>query len=145
MIAEKKKRNAAILADVRALIAAQSPRTCSPNATTMPENHAPPQTTLATPPQTTAFATEPPKTTHLYTCPFCSGTVRSSVHTGKVNHRNQCGKQFCVQNGCVIGRVCSHTCPKCGATVQSAKAAGRIQIKHNTPQGRPCSCQRWDA
>ena len=142
-LSEKKRRNAAIVADIRALIAAQSFRTSCPDATTTPDNHMPPQTNHATSPPSNTAALEPPKTTHAYTCPFCSGTVHSSVHTGQVNHRTHCGKQFRVQNGIVVGRMCHHLCPQCGATVQSTKTAGRIQIKHKTPQGRPCSCQSW--
>ena len=142
IMAKKKQRNAAILAEVRALIAAQSLQTCNQNAPTTPHNHAAAPTHLATP-QTTSAATEPPKTTHAYTCPFCLGTAHSSVDTGRVDHRTQCGKQFRVQNGCVVGRVYHHQCPQCGATVQSTRNAGRIRIKRNTPQGRACSCQSW--
>ena len=142
-LSEKKGRHAAILAEIRALIAAQSPRTDSPDATATPDNHMPPQTTHATSPRSSTAALEPPQTTHAYTCPFCSRTVHSSVHTGQVDHRTQCGKKFRVQNGIVVGRMCHHQCPQCGATVQSTKTAGRIQIKHKTPQGRACSCQSW--
>ena len=49
---------------------------------------------LQSPPHTATAAGRPPKKTFAYTCPFCSGTVLSSVQSGQVDHRGQCGKNF---------------------------------------------------
>ena len=85
-----------------------------------------------------------PTPMHTYTCPFCHQTCHSIVHTGKINHRNYCGKQFMVQNGLVAGRTHQHPCPKCGVVVNAAKESGRIQVKHKNGNGRMCPCESWN-
>ena len=35
----------------------------------------------------------------VYRCPFCNGSVRSDVKTGRIDHRSACGNQFHVKDG----------------------------------------------
>ena len=70
------------------------------------------------------------KVQHVYTCPFCEGTVRSSVRTGQINHRSVCGHQFYVKDGAVgearTDRQYAYTCPFCQVTVRSNIRTGQI-------------------
>ena len=84
-----------------------------------------------------------PAPMHEYTCPFCHQRCQSVVHTGKIDHRNHCGKQFMVHNGIVAGRTHQHLCPKCGTVVHASKPTGRIQVKHRNGNGRRCPCECW--
>ena len=83
--------------------------------------------------------------TYDYVCPFCHESCRSRVYTGKVDHRNHCGKQFMVTNGVVSGRGAGykHKCPKCGVDVLSSKCYGQIRVKHKNGVGRTCSQTTW--
>ena len=66
------------------------------------------------------------KVQHVYTCPFCEGSVRSSVRTGQINHRSVCGHQFYVKDGAVGDRQYAYTCPFCQVTVRSNIRTGQI-------------------
>ena len=82
---------------------------------------------------------------YTYTCPFCDGTINSSIETGCVNHRTICGNQFRVRNGSIVAGSHKHTCPKCGTEAWSTQATGRIRASHLTPEGHPCKQHEWVA
>ena len=95
--------------------------------------------------QTTKNTSERRTQVYVYTCPWCRQDVRSAIHTGKVDHRSACGKQFRVCNGLVGGWTHPHSCPKCGAVVFAAKPSGKVQCIHKRPDGRTCAQQSWYA
>ena len=80
---------------------------------------------------------------YAYACPFCDGTINSSIETGRIDHRAICGNQFRVRNGSIIARSHKHICPQCGTQVWSTKATGRIRVTHQTPDGHPCTQHQW--
>ena len=98
---------------------------------------------LRNPPAATVETVTPENERRLYTCPFCSGTISSTMLTGQINHRSVCGNQFRVRNGQVTARRYRHTCPTCNATIFSAHESGRIRCKHATPNGEVCSRKEW--
>ena len=61
-----------------------------------------------------------------YICPFCDVAISSSVRSGMVDHRNQCGHQFRVQDGRVTAKKLAYRCPFCGGNVASNVMTGRI-------------------
>ena len=46
-------------------------------------------------------------------CPHCGESVTSTVRTGQVNHRRQCGNKFYVQDGRVVAKTYVYVCPFC--------------------------------
>ena len=54
-----------------------------------------------------------------YICPFCDVAISSSVRSGMVNHRNQCGHQFRVHDGRVTAKKLAYRCPFCNGIVAS--------------------------
>ena len=84
---------------------------------------------------------------YVYTCPFCQGSVTTSIASGNIDHRRVCGKQFRVCQGLLrptrLTLRYSHACPTCGTRVNSTKACGRIQSKHKQPNGRTCRRRQW--
>ena len=97
--------------------------------------------------QKKAEQSPPQEKLYVYSCPFCQGSVTTSIVSGNVDHRRVCGKQFRVQDGVLRPTLptihFSHTCPTCGACVQSTKEFGRIQSKHKQPNGRMCRLTEW--
>ena len=61
-----------------------------------------------------------------YICPFCDVAISSSVRSGMVNHRNQCGHQFRVQDGRVTAKKLAYRCPFCNGSVASSVMTGQI-------------------
>ena len=82
-----------------------------------------------------------------YRCPFCNGSVASSVMTGQITHRSVCGNRFYVKSGKVSEgtRQHAHKCPQCQTVVWTACASGRIRVRHKTPSGRQCPRSSWNS
>ena len=76
------------------------------------------------------------RVSHTYRCPFCDGTVESTVSTGLIDHRKVCGHQFRVANGAgSVGAQAQppsdpvwqkYQCPFCAGTIESKVSTGRI-------------------
>ena len=74
-----------------------------------------------------------PKQAYHYVCPRCNTHVRSTVRTGRVDHRGTCGKRFHVHDGQVAMKKHRYCCPWCKTHVSSAIHTGRVD--HRTVCG----------
>ena len=105
------------------------------------------RSTLCTTPLSAPTATARPATAlkqrMSYTCPFCSGTIASTILTGKIDHRHMCNNQFRVRDGQVTARRYQHPCPTCNAIIYSSQPTGRIRSLHKTPSGALCKQKDW--
>ena len=72
-----------------------------------------------------------------YICPHCSASVTSTVRTGQVNHRRQCGNRFRVEDGRIVAKAYVYVCPFCNGEILSNTKTG--QIDHRTVCGNQFS------